>query len=414
MTTATRSIAAAAVNIGAFRTAVKNIAATIPAKNRPEIAARIRLTVNNDALTVSHRGFESYLAVTMPAENTTAGTAAFDGSYLNKSLATLLGGNSKTINEGSLELALEDEGLRTTFDGIDVTLEAVNDDKPEDEETSLGNPTPEHIATLATVTAANLHDAYKRIKHAASNDETLPMLCAANLTFGTKTITIHTTDRFRLAELEMPAEITDEAREHGSQLFSAIDFKHLDNVLPNDDTEVTISLAENGNRNTRYLRFDTASTTIIFTTVDADFPNVTPLWPRTVNHAVTVNRTDMKRAVAKMKKMNEGNRVFLTSTASGLEMRVNLAGGGTAKVDLDSTIVHTNDYGEFLFALNPDYLADAVAAFDTDMLTLAMTESARPVVILDGSHEINPHPEELRLPGDATHLELLMPVRLPS
>lgn len=413
MTTATTTTAAATVNVGKFRAAVKNIAAATNPKNAAA-SQEMAFTVNNDTLTVAHDGIDFHASVILPAENATNGTMRVTAHKFNKLLTNLLGSNTKKVNAANLPLSAHNEEITTCFDGMNLSI-------PQPEHASNADSMcitskTDHVATLATVAASHLHAAYNRINHAACEDDTLPMICSINLTLHHGELVFHATDRFRAAEYKAAATVEDGAFDHDTHLVSADAYKHLVALLPNDDTEVTISLVNvSGVGAKQALRFDTHNTTVIARHLDGEFPNLSPLWPATARHMFTVDRKTLEAATKKLGKLSDrSSRIVFHSSGDRVELTTETDSDGRASTHLETTLAAMDDAESITFGLSSTYLLQLVKAFDCERMAVALTEPHRPVVFFDANHDVTVLEDgELDVrSASVDQRELLMPQRL--
>lgn len=419
MTTATTTTATAAtaatVNVGEFRAAVKNIAAATNPKTSTA-SQEMTLTVNNATLTVAHDGIDFHASVMLPADNATNGTMRVTARDFNKTLTNLLGSNTKAVNNATLPLSVRDDEIATCFDGMNLSIPQHEHDS--DADGICITSKAEHVATLATVTAADLHTAYKRLNHAVSTDDTLPMLCGINLTLHHGELVFHATDRFRAAEQSVDATVEDAASEHETHLISADAYKHLVALLPNDDTEVTISLVNVPGMGAKQgVRFDTRNTTVIARHIDGDFPNIYPLWPATARHMFTVDRKTLETAAKKLDKLAGRNpRIMFYSSGHRVELATETDSKGRASTHLESTLAAVDETESITFGLAADFLLQLVKAFDCERMAVALTAPHRPVVFFDADHNVAMLEDgELDLrSAPVDHREILMPHRLPA
>lgn len=413
MSTVSALATTANVNVGAFRTAIKNVTTAIPTGAVRDMQRLISIESNGDnTATVAHCSYTLYAAVTLPAKTTSKGHVELEGRKFNKTLTAALAGNSKAINNSDLDLTIEENGLQFTFDGVQINVSSPDDETPdhfvsqrERVESVVGDAT-----TLATVKAEDLIAMYGKVSHAVSDDDSLTMITGINMSVDKNNLVFAATDRFRLSKLNVEADIAAVADEFDGFLIPGSAVKTLAALLPNDDSNVRISFA-----NKEYLLFETDNVVLATRLLDAVFPATNHLIQDGFNQIVEFDRAALKKAVSKLNKLcGNVNRQTITvkSTVNGTILTVDMEGDDKATVDMESTVeVYSADYSEMLLALNGKFLADAINAYDCDTVKMAIMQPGRPIQLLQGAITAEEGDTCLVL-SKRDHVELLMPVRL--
>lgn len=408
----------ATVNTGDFRTAVKNFAAAIPTGKVNGIPRLISIEPNNNGtMTVFYSSYETYAAVTMPAQTTAASSLKVEGRAFHKMLTTALGGSSKAINGADLELAFNDDKLTFECDGVQINVAGVdNEESAEYDSYRTGVLKAEDKAngvTLATVAATDIVRMYNSVARSASTDNTLPMLTGINMAVENNQLEFTATDRFRLSRLAIDADISAQADEFDGHLVPAPAYKTLVSLLPNDDTAVRIYLS-----NDDFLVFETDTVAFGTRMLDADFPATRQLIGKDFNHVIKFDREELEKAVTKLTKLTvDQSCVTFTSTSNGVILEAQIFAnepGSRATVDLEAKeTAYVEDYEAMHFRLNGKFMKDAIKSYDGETVTLALSQPSRPMQMLEGNLTVENGDDTLNLSAH-DHVELLMPVRLPG
>ena len=234
----------------------------------------------------------------------------------------------------------------------------------------------------ATALPADVMHAARGAVYAASTDRTLPMLTGIRIAGDEAGVEVTSTDRFRLvyataagADREIDAVIPAaavKASTGGAAVYTTAGVKYPD----------------------QWVTVETSGGTLTTSAIDADFPNVKPLFPKSVAGAVDVDRRSLLEVMR---------------LANGLGMRnaqVQLDWHGTARAgvsswDFEVKAVHGTAHCP---AVNPSYMQDALASMTADTVRIFIqapysSDSVdRPIVMMGGD--------------SVSHL--LMPVRLPD
>ena len=414
----TATTTTATVNTGDFRTAVRHFAAAIPTGKVNGIPRLISIEPNNNGtMTVFYSSYETYAAVTMPAQTTAASSLKVEGRAFNKMLTTALGGSSKSINGADLELSFNDDKLTFECDGVQINVAGVdNEESAEYDSYRAGVLKAEDKATgvtLATVAATDIVRMYNSVARSAGTDNTLPMLTGINMAVEDNRLVFTATDRFRLSRLAIDADISAQAVEFDGHLVPAPAYKTLVSLLPNDDTAVRIYLS-----NDDFLVFETDTVTFGTRMLDANFPATSQLIGKDFNHVIKFDRKELEKAVTKLTKLTvDQSSVTFTSTSNGVTLEAQIFANepeSRATVELEAKeTAYVEDYETMHFRLNGEFMKDAIKSYDGETVTLALSQPSRPMQMLEGNLTVENGDGTLNLSAH-DHVELLMPVRLPG
>ena len=146
--------------------------------------------------------------------------------------------------------------------------------------------------------------------------------------------------------------------------------------------------------------------------LDADFPNVSPLLPKTHTAMASIEVAPLQEAIRRVSLLTDRNAQIRMDFSEG---QVPLAAGAdSGKADETLPCAFTGR-DEFTIAFNPGYLKDGLAVVHTDRVVFGFTEPSRPAIMIPEPEEMPMADEEGVFPTPETNFTyLLMPVRLPG
>lgn len=330
---------------------------------------------------------------------------AFDFErYARCEMAALEGLPAVNIPARPLVAALRAVGKAHTVtfavNGDRVTMRS-NDDAPVPLSIRLpilGNDAMPILPPAATGQPARFDQAewerVARVARAAGTDDTLPVLTAIELAVRDGMLWAGATDRYRLmlsrvrtANAGRPAVLLPARTIRlWTQLTKADAFGTELHLTSKDDrwkwAHLGTELPDGG-------KYD-----LTFTPHDGQFPNLHPLLssPEALTTAVTVPRAptlQALRALADFAGNHSNTPVVLKPTGGDLVMTTRDPSGSDDTI-AEATIHGITTTGPVLDpAVNPRYLADALAASNGQEVTLRMVTIARPIVVDDGDPSLH-------------------------
>ncbi|MBR7839438.1 DNA polymerase III subunit beta, partial [Actinospica durhamensis] len=183
---------------GAFAEIVGGAAKALAVRPTTPILAGLLLSADAERGTLRAAAFDFELAVraTAPARVGESGTALVSGR--------LLAEITRVLPDVPVELVLEGGHLTLTCGAYRYTLACM----PVPEYPAL----PAVPAAVGTVGGAALASAAARAAMAAERDDTLPFLTGARLEFGPEHLRLVSTDRYRLARVDVPWQPAEAGR----------------------------------------------------------------------------------------------------------------------------------------------------------------------------------------------------------
>lgn len=232
-----------------------------------------------------------------------------------------------------------------------------------------------------------LADNIGRVVVAATKDKTLPILTAVRVESAAGRVAVMATDRYRLAELTLSAYTSDGAwTVPGRPLVDAI------KAMPKR-AWVRVEAATVGAHD-QWTLVQTPGRTAGLLNIDGDFPAVRRLWPDDWQACITANTAALASAVATVASVT-GRNMPIVLDANGDTLTVRTAEGNDTTLAVPVACQAVDE--PVALAFNPSFLSDALASTFDATVTLAVTDTRKPVVI----HSTT----------DTNYRHLLVPVR---
>lgn len=151
--------------------------------------------------------------------------------------------------------------------------------------------------------------------------------------------------------------------------------------------------------------------------LDAEFPNIHPLLPKTHTSLASVAIAPLQEAIRRVSLVTERNAQIRMQFSPG---QLILSAGGTDSGHAEETIA-CDFVGreELIIAFNPGYLKDGLAVVHTENVVFGFTEPSRSAILLPEPDEFKDRMPEPDADGsfetpETNFTYLLMPVRLPG
>ena len=237
---------------------------------------------------------------------------------------------------------------------------------------------------------------------AAGRDDTLPALTGVRIEIDGETLTLVSTDRYRLAVRELrwtPARPDLSA----AVLVPARALAETARALT-AGAEVSIALAlpgEEGAGGEGMIGFEGAGRRTTTRLLGGDFPRYQSLLPNQVNSVAELATGPFAEAVKRVALVAERNTAVRLSFSPG---QLVLEAGTGDEAQAVEVIEASFEGDDIQIAFNPQYLLDGLTALDSDVTRIAFTESGKPALITG-----KPAPDE-----QPDYRYLLMPIRLGS
>ncbi len=378
-----------------FADAVAWTARALPARPTVPVLAGMRLHAAGEELTLSSFDYDVSALAKIPVDTQAPGSALVSGRLLAE-ISRSLPGRPVQINS---------EGGRAVLTCGSATFNLLT--MPEDEYPAL----PEMPPAAGTVGSDAFATAVSQTAVAAGRDDTLPSLTGVRIEIEGDTLTLISTDRYRLAVRELrwtPAKpelsaavlvparaLTDTAR----SLTTAAEVS-IALALPGEDAgSAQAGIGSAGGDG--MIGFEAGGRRTTTRLLSGEFPRYRTLLPSAVNSTAEVSTSQLAEAVRRVALVAERNTAVKLSFTSG---QLTLEAGTGDEAQADEVMEASFDGEDLTIAFNPNYLLDGLTAMDSDTTRIAFTEAGKPALLTG-----KPGPD-----GSPDYRYLLMPFRLNS
>jgi DNA polymerase-3 subunit beta len=377
-----------------FADAVAWTARALPARPTVPVLAGMRLNAINEELTLSSFDYDVSALAKIPVDTQAPGSALVSGRLLAEISRSLPG----------RPVQISSEGGRAVLTCGSATFNLLT--MPEDEYPAL----PEMPPAAGTVGSDAFATAVSQSAVAAGRDDTLPSLTGVRIEIEGDTLTLISTDRYRLAVRELrwtPAKpdlsaavlvparaLTETAR----SLTTAAEVS-IALALPGEDgATASVGQIVGGDG---MIGFEAGGRRTTTRLLSGEFPRYRTLLPSVVNSTAEVSTSLLAEAVRRVALVAERNTAVKLSFSAG---QLTLEAGTGDEAQADEVIEAGFDGEDLTIAFNPNYLLDGLTAMDSDTTRIAFTEPGKPALLTG-----KPGPD-----GSPDYRYLLMPFRLNS
>jgi DNA polymerase III subunit beta len=349
------------VDRDALAEAVAWTARGLPARPALPVLAGMRLEAGHE-LTLASFDYDVSAQASIPVATEAEGTVLVSGRLLAEITRSL----------PARPVQISADGSRATLTCGSTTFTLLT--MPVEDYPSL----PEMPPAAGSVGSDAFATAVGQSATAAGRDDTLPALTGVRIEIDDDTLTLVSTDRYRLAirklrwnparpELSaavlVPARaLADTARAltTGAEVSIAL-------ALPGEDGtgEGMIGFGGGGRRTTTRL-------------LGGDFPAYQTLLPTTADSVAELATAPFAEAVKRVALVAERNTAVLLSFSSGQLVLEAGTGDEAQAVEVLDAALEGND---IQIAFNPAYLLDGLAALDSDTVRMSFTEASKPALI---------------------------------
>lgn len=378
--------------------AVSWVARNLPTRPTQPVLRAMLITADDDGLEIAGFDYEVSTKVRIPAEIAQSGQIAVAGK--------LIADITASMPNKPIQVFLEETMVQLVCGASRFELPSIPlDDYPT-------------LPTLPEVTGAInpklFIEAVTQVAAAAGKDDTLPMLTGVHMEITGEDVVFTATDRFRLALRRfqwVPASPDAQAKLLVPAKNLLENARTLD-AGSSEPVEIAVGTGESiGAEGLFGIHIDNRQTTTRM--LDANFPNVDPLLPKTHRSLASVEISALQDAIRRVALVTDRNAQIRMQFTRG-EILLSAGGSDAGHAEESVPCAYTSDE-ELLIAFNPHYLRDGLSVINTKRVVFGFTEASRPAILI-------PEPEELpeadaegmfpTPPSDFTYL--LMPVRLPG
>ena len=363
--------------------AVAWTARALPARPAVPVLAGIRLQAAAD-LTLSSFDYDVSAQARVPVDAEEEGEALVSGR--------LLAEITRSLPARPVEITTD--GARATLTCGSATFTMLT--MPTEDYPSL----PEMPPPAGSIGSDAFASAVSQSATAAGRDDTLPALTGVRIEIEGETLTLVSTDRYRLAVRELrwtPARPDLSA----AVLVPARALADTARALT-AGAEVSIALAlpgEEGAGGEGMIGFEGGGRRTTTRLLGGDFPRYESLLPKQVNAVAELAAGPFAEAVKRVALVAERNTAVRLSFSAG---QLVLEAGTGDEAQAEEVIDASFEGDEIQIAFNPQYLLDGLTALDSDIARISFTESGKPALITG-----KPAPDE-----QPDFRYLLMPIRL--
>jgi DNA polymerase III subunit beta len=365
--------------------AVAWTARALPARPAVPVLAGIRLQAAA-ALTLSSFDYDVSAQARVPVEAEEEGEALVSGR--------LLAEITRSLPARPVEITTD--GARATLTCGSATFTLLT--MPTEDYPSL----PEMPPPAGSIGSDAFASAVGQSATAAGRDDTLPALTGVRIEIAGETLTLVSTDRYRLAVRELrwtPARPDLSA----AVLVPARALADTARALT-AGAEVSIALAlpgEDGGAGEGMIGFEGGGRRTTTRLLGGDFPRYESLLPKQVNAVAELSTAPFAEAVKRVALVAERNTAVRLSFSAG---QLVLEAGTGDEAQAEEVIDASFEGDDIQIAFNPQYLLDGLTALDSDVARISFTESGKPALIT-GKPATDEQPD---------FRYLLMPIRLGS
>jgi DNA polymerase-3 subunit beta len=367
----------------ALAEAVAWTARGLPARPAVPVLAGMRLQAGAE-LTLASFDYDVSAQASIPVATEEEGTALVSGRLLAEITRSL----------PARPVQISSDGTRATLTCGSTTFTLLT--MPVEDYPTLPEmpPAAGSIGSDAFATAVNQSAA------AAGRDDTLPALTGVRIEIEGDTLTLVSTDRYRLAVRELrwsPARPDLSA----SVLVPARALSETARALTSG-AEVSIALGlpgEDGSTGEGMIGFEGAGRCTTTRLLGGDFPRYQTLLPSHVNAVAELTTASFAEAVKRVALVAERNTAVRLSFSAG---QLVLEAGTGDEAQAVEVLEAGYEGDDLQIAFNPTYLLDGLSAIDSDTARMSFTEPGKPALITG-----KPAPDE-----QPDYRYLLMPIRL--
>jgi DNA polymerase-3 subunit beta len=369
--------------------AVAWTARALPARPTVPVLAGMRLQAGSD-LTLSSFDYDVSAQAAVPVVTEEEGSAIVSGR--------LLAEISRSLPSRPVQIAAEGGKAVLSCGSATFTLLTM----PEDEYPAL----PEMPPAAGTVGSDAFASAVSQSATAAGRDDTLPALTGIRIEIEGDTLTLISTDRYRLAVRELrwtPARPDLSA----AVLVPARALAETARALTSG-AEVSIALALPGESagdggqpvgGDGMIGFEGGGRQATTRLLGGEFPRHQNLLPKSVSSVAELSTPLLSEAVKRVALVAERNTAVRLAFSTG---QLVLEAGTGEEAQAVEVLEASFDGDDLSIAFNPSYLLDGLTAIDSDTVRMSFTEPGKPALITG-----KPDPD-----GQPDYRYLLMPIRL--
>ncbi len=382
-----------------FSDAVAWVARNLPTKAVQPVMRAMVITADEQGLELAGFDYEISTRVRIPAEIEFEGTIAVAGKLISEIVGSLPNKPVEVKVNGAKVL------LQCGSSRFELPLIPL-DDYPQ---------FPQLPEVTGTISPSLFVESITQVAAAAGKDDTLPMLTGIHMEINGDNLVLTATDRFRLAmrTLEWDPVAEDVQAKLLIPAKSLVDNARTLDTHLEEPVEINVGTGDQiGGEGLFGLHSGARETTTRM--LDAEFPNVQPLLPKTHTSMASVEIAPLQEALRRVSLVTERNAQIRLEFSHG---QVILSAGGTEDSGHAEETLPASFSGRenLIIAFNPGYLKDGLAVIGTDRAVFGFTEPSRPAILIPEPESLPDADADGNFPTPETDFTyLLMPVRLPG
>lgn len=378
--------------------AVSWVARSLPTKGTQPVLTAVLLTADDQGLEIAGFDYETSNRMRISAEINENGSVAVSGRLL-KNITSVLPNKPVDVQVESGSLVIACGASRFEIPLIPT------DDYPQ---------LPKLPELTGRIDPALFSSAVTQVAAAAGRDDALPMLTGVCMEIKGKEVTLAATDRFRLALRKFEWECSDESTTARLLIPAKTlleNAKSLDSSI-NDPVDVHIGAGEEVGKDGLFgVHTEDRETTTRM--LDAEFPNINPLLPKSHTSMAIINIASLQEALRRVSLLAENGAQIRMEFSEG---QVILAASSSKEGHAEETLPCVYSGNEdLLIAFNPGYLKDGLGVIRGDNVVFGFNEPSRPAILIPEPEQMPEQNNEGVFDSPQTDFTyLLMPVRLPG
>lgn len=237
-----------------------------------------------------------------------------------------------------------------------------------------------------TMSASDLINALKHTLFAASKEETRPILNGVNLLLRSPMV-FNATDSHRLSIFQTNVKQIDNDLEKTSLNLPQDNLKRISNLLTKqpENSEVTLLIDPGNDQNQVKINFGNYQ--LYSRQLVGNYPEVDNLVPKESTTKLNIDRKELLGAIQRASLTAHSMKnlvVNLTLNPEKQTAKLSCPTTDSGNASTDEELVINNLTGEELkISFNPDFMTDALKAFNSDQILLIFNGSLRPILIIN-------------------------------
>ena len=337
--------------------AVTWTARTLPSRPPSPVLAGVRIVAEPGQVRLSSFDYEVSAQQEFAAQVETPGIVL----VLGKLLADI----ARSLPNAPVDFELQDRTLHVVCGPARFALQTM----PVDEYPTL----PALPALAGSVDSDELAQAVGQVAVAASRDETLPLLTGIRMEISGSTISLLSTDRYRLALRELAWTPSSESM-NTVALVKAKTLTDFTKTLSSGAGQVEVHLADE--QAAGLIGFSTGGRQTTSQLVDGDYPEVRRLFPESSPIYATVRTGGLIEAVKRVALVAERNTPIRLAFTEG---QVVLDAGQGDDAQASETLMASLVGEDITVAFNPQFLIDGLTALSAEFVRMSFTHPTKPV-----------------------------------